>query len=37
MPGEETPEGFRVFGYLHNGRSVDYILSLCAGLHEPRP
>jgi len=25
VPGEETPEGFRVFDYLHNGRSVDYI------------
>ncbi|MBW8640394.1 hypothetical protein K1W69_24595 [Hoeflea sp. WL0058] len=25
VPGEETPEGFRVFGYLRDGQSADYI------------
>ena len=25
VPGEETPEGFRVLGYLQDGRAVDFI------------
>ncbi len=25
VPGEETPGGFRVFGYLQNGEGADYI------------
>lgn len=25
VPGEETPEGFRVFGYLQDGQTVDFI------------
>jgi hypothetical protein len=25
VPGEETPEGFRVFGYLQDGQGADYI------------
>lgn len=25
VPGEETPEGFRVFGYLSDGKGADYI------------
>lgn len=25
VPGEETPEGFRVYGYLHVGQSADFI------------
>lgn len=25
VPGEETPEGFRVFGYLQDGQSADFI------------
>ncbi len=25
VPGEETPEGFRIFGYLRDGQSADFI------------
>ncbi|MGO4716540.1 DUF6678 family protein [Bradyrhizobium sp. 2TAF24] len=25
VPGEETPEGFRVFGYLQDGQAADYL------------
>jgi hypothetical protein len=25
VPGEETPEGFRVFGYLQDGQAADYV------------
>lgn len=25
VPGEETPEGFRVFGYLSDGQTADYL------------
>jgi hypothetical protein len=25
VPGEETPEGFRVFGYLQDSQGADYI------------
>lgn len=25
VPGEETPEGFRVFGYLQNGQAANFI------------
>ena len=25
VPGEETPSGFRVFGYLFDGQGADYI------------
>lgn len=25
VPGEETPEGFRVFGYLDDGQVADFI------------
>ena len=25
VPGEETPEGFRVFGYLREGQAADYL------------
>jgi hypothetical protein len=25
VPGDETPEGFRVFGYLQDGQAADFI------------
>jgi hypothetical protein len=25
LPGEETPDGFRIFGYARGGRPLDYI------------
>ena len=25
VPGEETPEGFRIFGYVENGLAIDFL------------
>jgi hypothetical protein len=37
VPGEETPEGFRVFGYLYAGQAADYLKQFRCSVPTTKP